>query len=148
MAGTWNTASNCLQDIKKIADEARDAAGYYTSVEGLFKASIVGVIDPAAKQALEYVADIFDAIHPFIFWSGAYYAAYNPHFCVPYYLKHFTTEPNGDEFELTWQKIVAAWIDADIVGRVWTVATLDELRKEAWDQPFEGFGIKAGALPE
>ncbi len=42
-----------------------------------------------------------------------------------------------------WEAIVAAWIDADKSGRLQTVLTLDELRREAWDEEFISYRIKA-----
>ena len=45
------------------------------------------------------------------------------------------------EYELTAGKIMAAWIDADKDGRLMTVLTLDELRREAWNEPFISYKI-------
>ncbi|KKM96565.1 hypothetical protein LCGC14_1176850 [marine sediment metagenome] len=45
-------------------------------------------------------------------------------------------------YELTAAKIREAWLDEDIMGRMITVLTLDELRKEVWQEEFYSFKIK------
>jgi len=74
--------------------------------------------------------------------QNAYEADENdPPFSIPYFMQHYTVEDAGEEFELTWAKINAAWIDAPRMGRLQTVLTLDELRRSVWDDEFTYFKI-------
>lgn len=43
---------------------------------------------------------------------------------------------DGEEYELTWQKIIEAWIANDFEGRAATIATIDRMRQILWDEPF------------
>jgi len=60
---------------------------------------------------------------------------------IHYFLDQYTAAGGA---ELTWKSIIAAWIDANDVGRLWTILTIDELRKDVWDMPYTTFEI-AGA---
>ncbi|KKN16539.1 hypothetical protein LCGC14_0974900 [marine sediment metagenome] len=71
--------------------------------------------------------------------SFAYrYAAPEPEYMLWYYLKNFTI----DVAELTAGMILTAWVEADKETRMFTVLTLDELRREAWNEPFTYFAIQ------
>jgi len=48
----------------------------------------------------------------------------------------------ADSGELTSAAIRAAWIDGDITERMSTVLTLDEMRREVWQEEFYSFRIK------
>ena len=48
------------------------------------------------------------------------------------------------EYDLTWEKIVTAWSQADMTGRLWTILAIDFMRKEIWDQPVTTFAMKKG----
>lgn len=52
--------------------------------------------------------------------------------------------PAGEEYELTWEKIVAAWADADSLGRLWTTLSIDFMRKEVWNEPVTDFALRSG----
>lgn len=52
--------------------------------------------------------------------------------------------PAGEEYELTWEKIVAAWADADMLGRLWTTLSIDFMRKEVWNEPVTDFALRSG----
>lgn len=44
--------------------------------------------------------------------------------------------PEVTEYELTWQKIIAAWAADNFEGRFWTIAFIDRMRQIIWDEPF------------
>ncbi len=60
---------------------------------------------------------------------------------LPHFLRNYTVEEAGEEYELTAAKIMSAWIDADNQTRLMTVLTIDELRREVWDQEFVSYRI-------
>jgi len=47
----------------------------------------------------------------------------------------------AEPYELTAGKIMAAWIAGDKDARLMTVLTLDELRREAWNEQFVSYKI-------
>lgn len=102
-----------------------------------------------ARQVADWSAAILHCINAIqvgynsLYWFAYKYDSGDPDYLLWYFLNNFTIA----EAEVTWKDIVSAWIDADITGRLWTVATIDELRKEVWNEPFEGLLIKAGAKP-
>ncbi|GAG28272.1 unnamed protein product, partial [marine sediment metagenome] len=67
------------------------------------------------------------------------------HYGVPYFLWHYTIEEAESE-PLTWETIIAAWIDATADGRLMTILTLDELRREAWNKEFTSYRIAPPAV--
>jgi len=60
------------------------------------------------------------------------------------YILDYEPWENGEEYELTWGKIVEAWTQADITGRLWTILAIDFMRKEIWDEPVTTFAMKKG----
>jgi hypothetical protein len=75
-------------------------------------------------QALNSVRDALSSIY--YVKSGA-----PLQFALTYFLETYTIE-SAVEFNLTWDKITAAWIDAPKDGRLMTILTLDELRRDRW----------------
>ena len=45
---------------------------------------------------------------------------------------------------LNWQSIVGAWEDADMLGRLWTILSIDFMRKEVWLEPVTSFAMRSG----
>jgi len=52
------------------------------------------------------------------------------------------------EAEITWEKIVAAWADADTTGRLMTTLSIDFMRKEVWDESVSSFMLRSGKANE
>lgn len=52
---------------------------------------------------------------------------------------------DAEPFELTWQKICAAWTVNDFEGRHWTIACIDRMRELMWN---EFFSIQWAQKPE
>ncbi len=48
------------------------------------------------------------------------------------------------EATIDWEAIVAAWADADRLGRLWTILSIDFMRKEVWNEPVTFFAMRAG----
>ena len=72
------------------------------------------------------------------------YSLVNQHFgTLLYFLARFYDNPPGEAepYELTAAKIMAAWVDASKDVRLMTVLTLDELRREAWNEQFVSYKI-------
>ena len=65
---------------------------------------------------------------------------------VPNYLDLFTCgkQDGEEEFTLTWEKIVAAWADAGPLGKLWTVLSIDDMRKKVWNESVSYFALSAG----
>lgn len=72
-----------------------------------------------------------------------YSSAYSPEFSPIYYVKQYA---GGTEYELTWEKIIEAWTKADDLGRLWTVLSIDFMRKESWNEPVTSFMMKSGKV--
>ncbi len=53
----------------------------------------------------------------------------DPKYDTPYFLRHYSLT--------TWKTIVEAWVKNDFEGRAWTIATIDQMRKILWDEPFD-----------
>jgi len=51
---------------------------------------------------------------------------------------------DGDAYVLTWEKIVAAWANADVTGRLFTILSIDAMRTEIWDEPVSFFNMRKG----
>lgn len=49
----------------------------------------------------------------------------------------------GPAEELTWETIVTAWANASKTGRLYTVLTIDEMRKTVWNEEFTSFTLQA-----
>lgn len=61
---------------------------------------------------------------------------YNQWYLIPEYLTYYTGST-----ELSYEDILSAWIAAPKLGRLMTVLTIDELRREVWDQEFTSYKI-------
>ena len=84
----------------------------------------------AINQSLDYL----------ISWSSS-----SPDiFVLTYFLTNYTIA-EAPEIDLTWEAIVAAWSEADRLGRLWTVLSIDSMRKEVWNEPVTSFMLKSGA---
>jgi len=64
--------------------------------------------------------------------------SYEPKWLIAYFLRHHTiAEAEAPEdYDLTWEKIVGAWLVATGEGQMWTIGMIDYMRKEIWDKPF------------
>lgn len=56
--------------------------------------------------------------------------------------------PAGEEYELTWEKIVNVWLTAPEDGKLFTILAIDSLRKDIWEKPvtWQALAGEAGGL--
>lgn len=143
--GDWTTRDKCIDDCEESYYWAEVSYNRVVNQLSSTVAAINAIEDGATKQACTKLYTLTNDLRKAVKYLIASWPEHDIDYNVPYFFKYYTS--TGD-VEITWKNIVSAWIDADLTGRLWTVATLDELRKEAWDQPFEGIYIKAGTKPE
>ncbi len=88
------------------------------------------------------ITDINMCFHYYLDSDGSY----DPIQSIPYFLEHHTIAEagEGEEYELTWEKIVNVWITSDAEGQKWTIGMIDYMRKVIWDKPFKFPLIPAG----
>jgi len=60
---------------------------------------------------------------------------------LPYFLEQYTGG-NGDP--ISWEDIVAAWAEAPLEGRMFTVLSIDTMRKQIWNEPVSSFELAGG----
>lgn len=105
------------------------------------------IADPTTKNA---VGNLYYAVEHLLGVANDFHAVQldqTPKSALANFLENFTIAENGEpppEYELTWQKIVAAWADADKLGRLWTTLSIDFMRKEVWDEPVTDFALRSG----
>jgi len=127
----WNEAWQNQEDAMTDRGKAWDEHNYIT--------------DTRTKACTGYlcaaISDITKSIRNILYTDGLHY----PQWCAIYYSYFYT---GGDEYELTWEKIVAAWAEADTLGRLWTTLSIDFMRKEVWNEPVTDFALRSGKPSE
>ena len=100
---------------------------------------------PEVAAAMNQTHNVQSAILAVFYRMLDYSMLYGHLTTLLFRLAYFYDHPpgNGEEYELTAGKIMAAWIDADKDSRLMTVLTLDELRREAWTEQFTSYKIAA-----
>lgn len=139
--GDWTTRDKCLDDCEATYYWAE--VGYDAVVDQLSSTvtAINLIEDGTTKSACTKLYSLINYLRKSVKYLIASYPEHDLDYNVPYFFKYYTLT---GEFELTWDKIVAAWVDASLMGRIATVATFDELRREIWNQPFESIKITPG----
>lgn len=137
-SGNWATKLLCETDMFNALEWARSAYEDYEDGIGATGAAIGLIGDANTRTActkiLSQATNCYQAIKRMInYWPGN-----NPAYNVSFY---WTRYAGGTDYELTAGKIMAAWIAGDRNERLMTVLTLDELRREAWAEPFTYFKI-------
>jgi len=142
--GDWTTRDKCIEDYENSLVVAQLSYEDWSAQASSTVAAINAISDATVQNACKkiYTQSLYN--HKGIKYILNYWPAHDVDFNVPYFFKYYTPESQA---EITWKTIVSAWIDADLTGRLWTIATIDELRKEVWNEPFEGLWIKAGKKP-
>jgi len=103
-------------------------------------------------SAGEWAEAFYDCWNAFVdvTWTLSYLtgkiSGYSSDYGILYFLNEFTiAEAEApEEFELTWEKIVTAWTNADKLGRLWTILSIDFMRKEVWNEPVTSFQMASG----
>jgi len=143
VARDWSTQEDCQLSINYEYNQAQAFYEEAWSTYGAFKASIGTETDPVTRAIFTKARYVFDNLIKVVYRLIIENSDYTPSYAVPYFLKHYA---GGVEYELTWEKIVAAWADADITGRIFTVASIDFMRQEIWNEPVTSFALAPGGL--
>ncbi|GAH61632.1 unnamed protein product, partial [marine sediment metagenome] len=102
--------------------------------------------DPVDKQHFIYLQYAVEQLHIAIWQIGRFQEIHhiNSHLYRSIYLgwKESVEPP---EYELTWQKIIEAWIANDFEGRFYTIAVIDRMRQILWNEPYN---VTWAARPE
>jgi len=84
------------------------------------------------RQAIDFVRSALSSIY--------YVKSADPlEFALTYFLETYTVADAG-EFDLTWEKIIAAWDAADLKGWGRTILAIDEMRMTIFPKPLTEFG--------
>lgn len=86
-------------------------------------------------DTVEHILEVLD--HVVGYGDDEYYEGFR---VLRTYLSEFWP-PTGEE--LTWETIVTAWANASKTGRLYTVLTIDEMRKTVWNEEFTSFTLQA-----
>lgn len=138
----FSTKESCQLSINYEYNQARlFQEGFYTLI-GDFNVARLSETDPITKSLFKDVRDLFYEVNKVLYRLINYSSSYSPPYGVPCFLKNHIAA--GEEYVLSWEKIVAAWADADMLGRLWTTLSIDFMRKEVWDEPVTDFALRAG----
>lgn len=139
--GDWTTRDKCIDDCEATYYWAE--ISYNMVVDQLYStgAAINAIEDGATKHACTKLYSLTNDLRKAVKYLIASFPEHDIDYNVPYFFKYFTS---FGETEITWESIVTAWIDASLMGRIATVATFDELRREIWNEPFESIKIAPG----
>lgn len=135
--GLWDTREGALGRLRWAREKAKD---YQEAMAGDITAMSVHA---SAAEWAEAFIDCSYALQN-CRWALSYLyhvkSADPLEFGDTFFLETYTIA-EAAEFDLTWDKICGAWIDAPKAGRLTTVLTLDELRRSVWDYEFNYFKI-------
>lgn len=133
---SWDTRAGTLTNIRDKYDDAKDAqqamAGHMTSMSGYASTEEWALAFGQCWYALNEVRNALSKLY--------YVKSASPlEFALTYFLETYTIETAG-EFDLTWEKIIAAWDAANLQGWGRTVLAIDQMRQEIFNQPMTKFG--------
>ena len=97
-------------------------------------------------KAIEDIIDCLSVLIAAIQYAAWIYPPYSPKGAVPYFLRYHTG--NGDEYELTAQKICEAWLEGNFAERTLTIGFIDRMRQLLWNEPFNAVWAAKPTLPE
>jgi len=141
----WSTRALCLARMVQRHVIMHEAQGKCAVAITAADGNVSGITDPAAKVTCEFIIQALQEISFFMRWYLDTNIIYDPNTIVPYFLDNYTVETaDGDPYELSWEKIVAAWADANTTGRLFTILSIDAMRKEIWNEPVTSFALAAG----
>lgn len=141
MPSNWEDKATCQQVMWTAAKYAKDTRNYYVSIQNAVWTCKNAIDDTNAQAAVGYILNTLDILQWCMRYLGRYDSNYLPVYAFPYYLEHHCGGEPPEEYELTADKIIAAWIAAKKSVRLFTVLTLDELRREVWNERVEHFTI-------
>jgi len=142
----WDSRETCLSYITTSYNAAWSLYYYATSAIASLYGNYNGCSDPVAVMCFGYTWTALSNMIMMLRKLIGHESAYDPEYAVPYFLSEYTTAETAEEYELSWEKIVAAWADADTVGRLWTILSIDFMRKEVWDEPVTTFMMRSGKV--
>jgi len=133
----WETRAGTLTNLRDGLENAKDYQQFVDN-RTTFMMAEAGAGEWLA--AFAFCNQAFEAVRSALSWIY-YIKSPDPlEFAITYFLETYTTDAAA-EYDLTWSKILAAWIDAPRDGRLQTVLTIDELRRSVWDDEFTYFKI-------
>ena len=139
--GVWDTRSGALGRLKYYLERAED---YQKDITGHVSFMNADAGAGQWQQAFSHAADAFNEIIFSLNYLIARKSSDYRDFSTTFFLETYTIA-EAPEYELTWSKIVAAWADADTLGRLWTTLAIDYMRKEVWNEPVTTFEMAKGA---
>lgn len=139
--GDWTTRDKCIDDCEATYYWAEQRYNAVVDQLSSTVTAINAIEDAATKNACTKLYTLINNLRKSVKYLIASFPEHDIDYNVPYFFKYFTS---SGEAEITWEDIVGAWISASMMGRIATVATFDELRREVWNQPFESIKIAPG----
>lgn len=142
--GVWDTRDGALGRLKFYLDKAES---YQEDIQGhvtfMLSHASAGEWNLAFQRCGDAFNEVINALNYLIARRSGEYRD----FATTFFLETYTIA-EAPEYELSWEKIVAAWADADTLGRLWTTLAIDFMRKEVWDEPVTDFQMRSGAAAE
>ncbi|KKN26669.1 hypothetical protein LCGC14_0872360 [marine sediment metagenome] len=141
MAEDWSTRELCLSRIVTKFEVCRGFRITASEKLVIFNSVLGTETDPITRGIFGYISQVLTPIVNYMRQLLNQDSGNDPEYMIPYFLDHYTISEDMVEFDLTWEKINAAWIDAPKQGRLMTVLTFDELRRSIWGEEFTYFKI-------
>ncbi len=145
MAENWSTRQLCLDRIILRFGQAKDAYTDSTFDYNIAWANYPTIVDPIANLVAQRTLMAFLHLSYAVRWMLNTESGYDPPQQIPYFLENYTIATAAEPDPMTWEDIVAAWSEAPVSGRLFTVLSIDAMRKEIWNEPVSSFDLQKGA---
>ncbi len=144
MAEDWTTRQKSLDRLIVKYGVADDQQGYASTDHNTAWGSYSGISDGTTRfvvqKTLEAQKHLITLLRALINQENGY----TPDTMLPYFLQEYTTDPDLVGGALDWTDIVAAWAEAPVTGRLFTILSIDSMRKQIWDEPVSSFDLAKG----
>lgn len=95
------------------------------------------------QEAFGHCREAFNKCQSAFNYMIGYIIGGERNYAILHWLDKFTIA-EAEEFVLSWDDIIAAWAESPLEGRMFTVLSIDTMRKQIWDEPISSFELAGG----